>query len=162
MAWLYVPGMVASNWELNEYYQSQEPFVMWRGKPLQCSTLLKKCKTVSWMKRLSGLTLRPLTAFLGVERWISFLADSHVNPILQLENKWEKKTLGTCGPILSESLGRCDQASSSLKTFQMSLDSEWIKLSLTSTNSGIMLHGCLLYTSPSPRDSFRSRMPSSA
>ena len=33
---------------------------------------------------------------------------------------------------------------------------------IRSPDSGILLYGCLLYTSPSPRDRQKSRMPSSA
>ena len=32
----------------------------------------------------------------------------------------------------------------------------------SNVQDGSVIHTCLLYTSPSPRDSFRSRMPSSA
>ena len=33
---------------------------------------------------------------------------------------------------------------------------------ITRINAGARMHGCLLYTSPSPRDRQKSRMPSSA
>jgi hypothetical protein len=143
MAWLYVPGMEALNWELNESYQEQEPFVMWRGNVLPFNTLSKKWKKVAWMTRLSGLTSKPSEANSGVEKWIGSLEDSHVNPILELENNWGKKTQETYGSILSESLGKCDQDSYSLRMFQTSLNFDLIKLSLTSINWGMMLHGVL-------------------
>jgi len=143
MAWLYVPGMEGSNSELNESYQAQEPFVMWRGNVLPFNTLSKKWKKVAWMKRLSGLMSKPSEARNGVEKWIGFLEDSHANPIQLLESNWGKKTQETYGPILSESLGKCDQDSYSLKMFQTSLNFDLIKLSLTSINWGIMLHGVL-------------------
>ena len=38
----------------------------------------------------------------------------------------------------------------------------FVKSGLNYTNSGLSLSGCLLYTSPSPRDGLLSRMPSSA
>jgi hypothetical protein len=143
MAWLYVPDMEGLNSELNEFYQDQEPFVMWRGNVLPFNTLSKKWKKVPWMQRLSGLTSKPSTASLGVEKWIGSVEDSHANPIQLLENNWEKQTLATSGRILSESLGKCDQDSYSLKMFQTSLKCDLIPLSLTSTNWGMMLHGVL-------------------
>lgn len=152
MTWLYVPDltgslfaadMEASSWELSESFQNQEPFVMWRGNCLQLSTLSKKWKKVNWIKRLSGLMLKPSTANLGVEKWIGSLEVFHVNPIQRLENKWGNKIPEIYGPILSESLGKCDQDSYSLRMFQTSLNFDLIKLSLTSTPSGILLHGAL-------------------
>jgi hypothetical protein len=152
MTWLYVPDLTGSlfaadmedsNWELSESFQNQEPFVMWRGNCLQLNTLLKKWKKENWIRRLSGLMLKPSTANLGVEKWIGSLEVSHVNPIQRLENKWANQIRETCGPILSESLGKCDQDSYSLKMFQTSLNFDLIKLSLTWTPSGILLHGVL-------------------
>lgn len=143
MVWLYVPDMEGLNWELSESFQSQEPFVMLKGKPSQPHTLLKKWKKGGWITRLSGLMLSPLMASLGVEKWILSLEDSHASPIQLLENKWGKQTKETSGPILSESLGKCDLDSYSLRTFQTSLTSDLTKLSLTSISWGIMLHGVL-------------------
>ena len=141
MAWLYVPGMEGSKSELNKSLMNTKPFVMSRGKPLQPATLSKKWKKGGWITRLSGLTLKPSKAKDGVEKWILLLEDFHVNPIQMLETKWGKMTPATYGRILSESLGKCDQASYSLKTFQMSLNSDLTKLSLTSINWGILVHG---------------------
>lgn len=143
MCWLYVPDMEALNWDLNESLIESKPFVMWRGKPLQPNTLSKKWKKEPFMKRLSGLTLEPSTANLGVEKWISSREDSHANPIQVLESNWPTKTPGTFGPISSELLGKCDQASYSLKTFQESLSGDLTKLSLTSINWGILVRGVL-------------------
>lgn len=143
MAWLYVPDMEGLNLELSECFQNPEPFVMLRGKPSRFNTLSRKWKKGGWITRLSGLTSKPSTASLGVEKWICSLEDSHASPIQVLENKWGKKTQETYGPILLESLGRCDQDSYSLKMFQMSLTCDYLKLSLTSINWGIMLHGVL-------------------
>jgi hypothetical protein len=143
MVWLYVPDMEGLNSDLNECLLNTELFVMSRGNSLRPNTLLKKWKKGGWINRLSGLTLKPSMASHGVEKWISSLEDSHANPIQLLENKWAKEIRETCGPILSESLGKCDQDSYSLRMFQMSLKCDLIPLSLTSTKSGLMLHGVL-------------------
>ena len=49
----------------------------------------------------------------------------------------------------------------SIQAFANDLDLEAGRLDLLINNAGIMMT-CLLYTSPSPRDRTRSRMPSSA
>jgi hypothetical protein len=118
-----------------------KPFVMLRGKPSQPATLSRKWKKGGWITRLSGLTSKPSKAKDGVEKWILSLEDSHANPTQVLENKWGNKIPATSGRILSESLGKCDQVSYSLKTWQMSLNSDLTKLSLTLINWGILVHG---------------------
>ena len=63
--------------------------------------------------------------------------------------------------IVEEAFERCslqDRTGYQLKTARRSLNlllAEW-------SNRGLNLWTCLLYTSPSPRDRTRSRMPSSA
>lgn len=143
MVWLYVLDMEGLNLDLNESLMNTEPFVMLRGKPLRSATLSKKWKKGGWITRLSGLMCEPSTANRGVERWISSLEDSHVNPTQVLENKWGKMTKETYGLILSESLGKCDLVSYSLKTSQASLSGDLLKFSSTLPNWGIMLHGVL-------------------
>jgi hypothetical protein len=143
MAWLFVPDMEASSWELNKLLMDSKPFVMWRGKPLQPNTLSKKWKKEPFMLRLSGLTLEPSMAQFGVEKWILSQEDFHANPIQVLESYWGRMMKGTYGPISLELLGKCDQTSYSLKTFQTSLNGDLTKLSLTSINWGMMLHGVL-------------------
>jgi hypothetical protein len=143
MVWLYVPDMEDLKSPSSEFSQHTEPFVMWRGKPLLPNTLSKRWKKGGWVTRLSGLMCEPLTVSLGVERWISSLEVSRVNPIQVLESNWPKEIQETYGTISSELLGRCDQASYSLKTFQASLNGDLNKLSLTSINSGMMLRGVL-------------------
>lgn len=143
MVWLYVPDMEDLSSPSSEFSQNTEPFVMWRGKPLSPNTLSKKWKKGGWITRLSGLMCEPLTVSRGVERWISSLEVSHVNPIQVLESNWPKMIRETYGRISSESLGKCYQDSYSLKMFQASLNGDLKKLSLTSINSGMMLHGVL-------------------
>ena len=46
--------------------------------------------------------------------------------------------------------------------WKMSQSSHCDKLIIAPGNGGTGAYGCLLYTSPSPRDRTRSRMPSSA
>ena len=121
MAWLYVPVLEASNLGLNQELMDSKPFVMSRGKPMQLRSLSRKYKKEKYMKRLFGLTLKPSTANVGVEKWISSLEDSPVSPIQVLGSYLEKTTQETYGRTLKESLARFNPASYSWRTFQTSI-----------------------------------------
>lgn len=123
MAWLFVPGLEASNEELNESFLNAEPFALSRGKPIQPQSWSKKWKKGGFIRLLSGATCEPLMASRGVASWIGSLEDSRANPSAWQGNEEEKKTPGTFGLSSSESLARYDRASSSWKTFQASLNS---------------------------------------
>ena len=79
MVWLYVAELEASNEEVTPALLISEPFVMSRGKPMRPLALSRKWKKDGYMRRLSGLTLEPSTANLGVEKWILSLEDSLVS-----------------------------------------------------------------------------------
>ena len=75
------------------------------------------------------------------------------------------------GMLDASTLGKIDiQGKDALKLIEMVYTNNWQKLAIGSCRYGLMLNehgmifddGCLLYTSPSPRDRTRSRMPSSA
>ena len=62
--------------------------------------------------------------------------------------------------LMSVGLVACDQ---NAETTEMSLDSQEQRISYgIAMNMGRRMKACLLYTSPSPRDRTRARMPSSA
>lgn len=121
MAWLYVPALEVSNSDLNQELMATEPFVMSRGKPMRPQSLLRKYKKEKYMKRLSGLTLKPSTANLGVLKWISSLEASPASHIQVLASYLEKKTQETYGRTLKESLARFDLVCYSWRTFQTSI-----------------------------------------
>ena len=162
MAWLYVPGLEDSSEELNQSLIDTKPFVMSRGKPMRHRALSRKWKKDGWMKRLSGLTLEPLTAILGVEKWISFQEDSLANHSVKLENKKGQRIRGTYGLKYQGSLAKLDLQSLSWKTYQMSLTSQ-DRLSLQTWPKWGTIRAGVLYAHPTPmlliegRDSFRSR-----
>lgn len=143
MPFLYVPDMGESNSDLNKSFLDSEPFVMWRGKPMPPQTLCKRWKKGGFIKHLSGMTLEPSMASLGVERWILSLEDSHASPLVSLVSNWAIKTQDTYGLLLSKSLAKCDPNTSSLRMFQESLDGSLAIFSTTLPNWGIMLHGVL-------------------
>jgi hypothetical protein len=121
MAWLYVPALEVSNLDLNQELMDSEPFVMSRGKPMRPQSLSRKYKKEQYMKRLSGLTLKPSTANLGVLKWISSLEASPVSPIQVRASYLVKTTRETYGRTLKESLARFDPESYSWRTFQTSI-----------------------------------------
>ena len=74
---------------------------------------------------------------------------------------------GTSGQVLktdgSGSLSFGDQPSSGITIFTYSISSTTTSITGSDDNSNTLSYtSCLLYTSPSPRDRTRSRMPSSA
>ena len=88
MTWLYIPSPYAPESECltkasapdaSFLASSSAPFVTLKGKPLQPQRLLSTWKRASWMQRLSGLTLSPLMAQRGAEKWISSLPVSPAN-----------------------------------------------------------------------------------
>jgi len=121
MAWLYVPALEVSNLDLNQELMDSRPYVTSRAKPMQLRSLSRKYKKEQYMKRLSGLTLKPSTANLGVLKWISSLEASPASPIQVLGSYLDKKTQETYGRMLKESLGRFDPESYSWRTFQTSI-----------------------------------------
>jgi hypothetical protein len=123
MAWLFVPGLEASNEELNESFLNAEPFAMSRGKPMPPQSWRRKWDKGGFIRHLFGATYEPSTASRGVASWIGSLEDSRANPSALQGNNWEKTTPGTFGLNLSESLARFDRASCSWKTCQASLNS---------------------------------------
>jgi len=69
----------------------------------------------------SGTTSSPLTDDPGVERWISSVLASRVNPTQTPDSARAPMITGTSGPTPSESLGKWDQDSSFWRTCQASL-----------------------------------------
>lgn len=116
MSWLYVPVSADSISESNSQIQQPDAFVMLRGKPTQPQSLSNAWKKKPWMKHLSGLTLEPSTANLGVEKWIASLEDTHASRGRRLVSNSENKTHATCGLTLDVSLKKSNQPDVSLKT----------------------------------------------
>lgn len=143
MAWLYVPDLEGLSEELNPSFLAQEPFAMSKGKPIPPRSWLLRWKRDHFLKHLSGLMCEPSTANLGVERFLSSLEDSHVNPIHQQESSLPKKTQEICGPNLPESLARFDRTSSSWRTFQVSLSGLCLPYLKTFPKWGMMRRGVL-------------------
>lgn len=57
-----------------------EQSCMWRSKPSQSSTWLKRLNKDGWIQHLSTRILKPSHSESFEEKWISSLGDSHVSP----------------------------------------------------------------------------------
>ena len=78
-------------------------------------------KKASYRRSLSGMTYAHSTAELGVTKWMSSRAASHVSPTRPRDYNAEPTTHGTFGPKQSEPFARWDRDTWSWKTWQLSL-----------------------------------------
>ena len=100
--------------------QDQEPFVTLSGKPSRRPLSWRGWKTRAWIKLLFGTISQPLTASLGVEKWIRSLPDSPVSQSVTREIERGKTIKDGSGLTSCESFARLDRDSSSWKTCQES------------------------------------------
>lgn len=77
---------------------------------------LRVLKTVDWMMPLYGLTLKPLMATRGVEKWIASLADTHVSRGQSQDGNSEQKTQDIYSRTFPTSPETSSQNGASLKT----------------------------------------------
>ncbi len=112
------------NWDLKSHFETLKPFVMSKGKPLAPPSLYRKWNKVSWMRLLSGLTLKPSLAVRGVERWISLQAGIRAKHLATLENaqEWIRPTHGIYGPTLHVLLVKSDHRYAFSRTYQATLN----------------------------------------
>ena len=92
--WIHLPStllvFVQDTQESNldsEKLSQLEQSAMWKSKSLQQRSWQNVWKRDTSIKLLSGLTSKPSTLNRGVEKWISSLEDSHVNPFQTQEKK---------------------------------------------------------------------------
>jgi hypothetical protein len=95
--------------DLENFCQHCETSLMWRSKPSQSQTWLRRWKANKWMKHLSIRMLRPSHTKYFVDAWTSLVVDSHVNRFLPQELDKELKTLVTSTPTLAEESKNVDQ-----------------------------------------------------
>jgi hypothetical protein len=109
--WIYIPksdqfpcvpespdSISASDWR----FQLLESSAMLRSKPSPARSWYRAWKKESWMQRLFGAISKPSTANLGVEKFISSLADSPASHFLNQERSAEIKTQDISGPTSVE------------------------------------------------------------
>ena len=141
MVWLYVPGLEASNSALISHSLNTGASVTSRGKPIQRRYLSRAWRRASWMKLLSGMTLRPSMAGHGVERWISSLPASPANPGAAPVSDVALRTSVGSGQVSNGSFAILDPDTCSWRTSQVSLQGDWIPFSAIWPKSGMMRSG---------------------
>ena len=150
--WLYLPKQfVPSSAELADSmkqsdWQPQEVklWYMSSGKAMQSPLSAKRWKTRSWTKLLSGATLPPSMAELGVERYLASLGGFHV-PTSQLQEKKKASSKATgqaSSTNTSALLAKFDPDTSSWRTSQASLITmQWELYSENFPKSGCLVNG---------------------
>ena len=127
--WLYIPKeycpcsqeSLDSIKQYGLFFQNQELCVTLSGKPTPRPYSWRGWKTRPWMTLLSGVTLQPSTASLGVELWIQSLVASHVRtyPLQESKPELKKATAPGCSTNTADLFAKYDPDTSSLR---MSVD----------------------------------------
>lgn len=150
--WLYLPKpFVPSSAELADStkqstWQPQEVklWFMSSGKAMQSPLFAKRWKTRSWIKLLSGTTLHPSMAALGVERYRQSLEDFHVPTCpSRAKKKASSKATGQASSLnTSALLTKYDPDTSSWRTSQASLiTGQWELYLENFPKSGCLVNG---------------------
>lgn len=121
--WIYIPStfypsapvLVDLNSASNSQFQTLASSVMWRAKRMRPQFWRNAWKKTPWIARLFGRIYEPLTANLGLEKWIASLGDIRANLSLLPEKDLPIKTHAICGQLLLPSFGKLDLPSVSLK-----------------------------------------------
>jgi hypothetical protein len=132
-------GLISeSNW----LYLALEQSALWRGKPTAQRNWLRVCKTVPFMKRLSGQTLEPSKANRGVEQWIASLGAFHARTCPMPEKAQDSQESDQdSGGSTTASFAKYDHDTSLWRTSQLSLTGELTEFSGTWPKQGTMRHG---------------------
>lgn len=101
--------------DLNEQSQACSQSLTARSKLLPVQTWLRKWKKDSWTQHLSGRILKHSHGKAFLEKWISFLEDTHVNHSAQQEEEKDQKTQDICGHTSQMEFDFPNQESASLK-----------------------------------------------
>ena len=132
--WIHLPSTllasVQDTQESNldsEKLSQLEQSAMWKSKFLQQRSWQSVWKRDTSIKLLSGLTSKPSTLNHGVEKWISSLGDSHVNPFRLQDTNEEKMTKETYGLTQPDLFGGLGHQSSFLKMCQESSNTISVK-----------------------------------
>lgn len=147
MTWIYVPSLSAPESEDSSSASDSpseveyEPFVMSSGKLTRRPLSWRGWKTRPWIERLYGTISRPSMALRGAESWISSLRDSPASPSARPARSSSSETLDGSGLISSASFARWSRASSSWRTWTLSLDGGSEPFSGRFPNSGSMRNG---------------------
>lgn len=113
MTWLYLPSTCCPSAPASEASNSDcslptiigdrlsEACATWRGKQQQSQAWSRRWKQGGFIRRLSGLTLEPSTAQLGVDAWISSLREIRAKAIPWPESGSDNSTIDGCSTAQS-------------------------------------------------------------
>jgi len=101
--------------DLEEFCQMSEKSLMWRSKPSQLRTWLRRWKRNNWMQHLSIRTLKSSHTESFVDKWTSYLEDSLANHSLKLELEKLQRTQDTSSLISQKESESANQESFSSK-----------------------------------------------
>lgn len=147
VTWLYIPSAYSqaaagSILESTSPCPLLEPFVTSRGKLLPQARWLRAWKKDPWLRRLSGPTLPPFRAEIGVVWWTSSLADSPAKTFQMLASELDlTEIVPACGGSTHVSLAKSVLHSFSWKTFPHFVLAGSIAFSKTLPRSGTMRNG---------------------
>ena len=122
--WLHVPSLSSpSAPESDDSNQPSMPppealasSVTWRGKRSPPRTWSLRCKRVSWLRLLSGLTFEPSTASDGVDSWISSALASRASLTPSPGVSSVSRITAGCSTTSTESSATFDRLRSFLRT----------------------------------------------
>ena len=100
----------------SEFSQVAEQSLMWRSKPSQSRTWSQRWRRETWMRHLSGRTLRHSQQNRFAAWWTSSLAATRANRSQQQASDSEQKTQGTSGRFYAEQYELFSPEESSSKT----------------------------------------------
>ena len=100
----------------SEFSQVAEQSLMWRSKPSQSRTWSQRWKRETWMRHLSGRTLRHSQQNRFAAWWTSSLAATRANRSRQQASDSEQKTQDTSGRFYAEQYELFSPEESSSKT----------------------------------------------
>jgi len=118
---VYAVDTMESDEDLNEYSQTCEQSLSWRGKDSQSRTWLRRLKKMKWMQLLFSRTLKHSHTTSFVDAWTSYLRASHANPFPAVANDNQPKTNDTCTHGSQMELQLVEQESCCLRTSKESL-----------------------------------------
>ena len=151
--WLYLPSDIlvsardTAGSTLACPWPSETPCELWvtlSGKPQRRPLSWRGWKTRPWIRRLSGMTLKPSTAERGAALWILSLRDSPASRGASPGSGREPKTPAGSGRLSFGSLWTWEPGSCSWKTSQASLPGMDLNTSCpTLPRTGSMRNGCV-------------------
>ena len=116
----FVQDTKALGLDSEEFSQTCEKSLSWRGKDSLSRTWLQRWKRENWIQHLSSRTLNNSHTESFVDKWTSYLADSRANPSVVQESVKQLMTLDTCSHTSEMESGTADLELFSSKTWEES------------------------------------------